>query len=123
MRSRSNLTTSPASDVEAYIAQAPADRRAAIEQLRNLCRRNLAGYKECIEYGMRNGAVEVAFASQKQYIAVYMLNKSVLDEFRGELAASSIGRGCLRFKKPEQIDFKVLGKLLRATARSKRRPC
>jgi len=119
--------TSKATDIASYLKELPADRRAAIEKLRNLCRQQLAGYEECMEYGMpgykRNGSLEVAFASQKQYIALYVMKKDVVDEFRGALAVASIGKGCIRFKKPEQIDFAVVRRLLRRTRESTSKPC
>jgi uncharacterized protein YdhG (YjbR/CyaY superfamily) len=110
--------TSKAADVAAYIEETPADRRAAIEQLRNLCRQNLTGYEECMEYGIpgykRNGSLEFSFGSQKQYIALYA--KPVLvDEFRAALEKAKIGKSCIRFHKPEDIDFPVIAKLLRRT--------
>src|SRR5215831_4630760 len=91
--------TSKAKDVDTYIAAVPAGRRAAIEMLRRLCKQNLIGYEEhriwpCYK---RNGKMEIAFASQKQYIAFYVLKKEVLD-----------GKGCVRFTKPEKIDFEVI---------------
>ena len=76
----------------------------------------LPGYK-------RNGIVEVAFAIQKQYIALYVMKKEVVDEFRGALSGASIGKGCIRFTKPDKIDFDVLKRLLRKTAKSKSAPC
>jgi uncharacterized protein YdhG (YjbR/CyaY superfamily) len=107
--------TSKATDVVGYIQELPADRRAAIEKIRNLCRQNLKGYEECMEFGMpgykRNGSVELSFASQKQYIALYV-KPTVVNEFRGVLGAASIGKSCIRFKKPEEIDFAVIAKLL-----------
>ena len=109
---------SKAADVAAYIEEAPAERRAAIEQLRNLCRQNLAGYQECMEYGMpgykRNCSLEFSFASQKQYIALYA-KPVVVNEFREVLRKAKIGKSCIRFTKPEQIDFAVIAKLLRRT--------
>jgi uncharacterized protein YdhG (YjbR/CyaY superfamily) len=118
---------SKASDVETYIAEAPEDRQAALIKLRSLCRKHLKGCEESIEYGMpvykRNGAMEVSFASQKQYIAFYVLRKDVLDEFRDALGASSIGKGCVRFTKPGQIDFAVIEKLLERNAESKSAIC
>ena len=75
-----------------------AERKVPIEKLRKLCRHYLAGYEEAMEYGMpaykRNGAMAVSFASQKGYIALYVLKKEVLDEFRGLLPKSSVGKGC-----------------------------
>lgn len=118
---------SKVTDVASYIEDVPAERRAAIEKLRGLCRKHLAGYEECMEFGMpayrRNGAVEVGFASQKQYIALYIMKKDVVDEFREALAAASIGKGCIRFKRPEQIDFAVVQQLLRRTRESTSQPC
>ena len=118
---------SKAADVPDYIAELPAERRPVIEKLRGFCRRTLAGYQECIEYGMpvykRNGVMEISFASQKQYVAVYVAKKDVLDEFREVLGATSIGKGCVRFTKPEKIDFDVLDRLLRRTVESAAPPC
>jgi hypothetical protein len=44
------------------------------------------------------------------------MKKDVLDEFRGALSGASIGKGCIRFTKPDKIDFEVLDRLLRRTA-------
>lgn len=119
--------TSNATDVQSYLEQVPAERRAAIEKLRSLCQQNLTGYQECMEYGMpcykRNGMLEVSFASQKQYIALYVMKQDVVDEFRRELSASSIGKGCIRFSKPDRMDFEVLQRLLQRTVESKSTPC
>ena len=109
---------SKATDVASYIEEVSADRRPALEKLRSLCRQNLAGYQECIEHGMpgykRNGALELSFASQKQYIALYV-KPTVVDEFRSALGAASIGKSCIRFNQPEKIDFAVIAKILRRT--------
>lgn len=119
--------TSKATDIASYLKELPAGRRAAIEKLRSLCRENLTGYEECMEYGMpgykRNGALEVGFASQKQYIALYVTKKDVVDKFRPALAVASIGKGCIRFRKPEQIDFAAVQQLLRRTRESTSKPC
>jgi len=116
-----------AANVPEYIAQVPIEHRPAMEALRKLCRKNLKGYEECIDYGVpsykRYGVSEVSFASRKQYIALYVLKKEVLDEFRDSLSASSIGKGCIRFKKPEQIKFDVVGELLQKNAVSKAAIC
>jgi uncharacterized protein YdhG (YjbR/CyaY superfamily) len=117
---------SKAVDVNTYIAETPAERRPTLEKLRKMCKQNLRGYEERMEYGMpvykRNGVGEVAFASQKQHITLYVMKKDVVDEFRSALAAS-IGKGCIRFSKPEKIDFEVVRRLLRRTAESKSAPC
>jgi uncharacterized protein YdhG (YjbR/CyaY superfamily) len=118
---------SNAPDVDTYVAAVPAGRRDAIEKICRLCRRHLRGYEEVIQYGMptykRGGVPEVAFASQKQYIALYVMKKEVVDEFRAALSTASIGKGCIRFTKPEKIDFDVIDRLLRRNAASTAAPC
>jgi uncharacterized protein YdhG (YjbR/CyaY superfamily) len=118
---------SKAADVKRYIAELPTERRVAIEKLRRLCQQHLKGYEEGMDFGMpvykRNGVAEIAFASQKQYISFYVMKKEVLDEFRGALPNAKIGKGCVRFAKPERIDFNVLGQVLSRTAKSKSAPC
>jgi uncharacterized protein YdhG (YjbR/CyaY superfamily) len=118
---------SKATNVQAYIEEAQPERRPALEKLRDLCRRELRGYEEAMEYGMpaykRNGVVEVAFASQKQHIALYVLKKEVMDEFRGALSAAKIGKGCIRFSRPARIDFDVIRRLLRRNVESKAAAC
>jgi uncharacterized protein YdhG (YjbR/CyaY superfamily) len=111
--------TSQATNVDDYLEEVPADRRPALEKLRALCRKHLKGYEEVMEYGMpgykRNGALELSFASQKGYIALYV-KSALANEFRAQLPAASIGKSCVRFRRPEDIDFAVIAELLRRTA-------
>lgn len=85
-------------------------------KLRNLCLEVLAGHEESVEYGMpsykRTGEVEVAFASQKNYISLYILKEPVLDAHRDKLAGLNLGKGCIRYSKPEKIDFDIVRQLL-----------
>jgi len=118
---------SKSTDVQSYLHEVPPERRLALEKLRSLCQHNLAEYEECMQYGMpcykRSGTPEVAFASQKQYVALYVMKQDIVDAFRSELPASSIGKGCIRFTKPDQMDFEALKRLLRRTAESEPAPC
>jgi len=113
---------STAANVTTYLEQTPPERQAALTRLRNLCLSTLRGYEETMEYGMpcykRNGAVEVSWASQKNYISLYILKKAVLDAHRSELVTASIGKGCIRFSKPDKLDFAVIEKLLVGTRES-----
>jgi uncharacterized protein YdhG (YjbR/CyaY superfamily) len=116
-----------AADVKSYIEQAPPERRGVLEKLRSTCREILKGYEEAIEYGMPayrvSGVMEVAFASQKQYISLYIMKKDVVDEHRAALAGFSVGKGCIRFKTPESVDFEVVRSLLKGTVESRDLPC
>ena len=66
----------------------------------------------------RNGVVEVAFNSQKNNIALYILRKDVLDQHRDAFPASAIGKGCIRYRNASKIDYEIVEELLRKTAQS-----
>ncbi|HMQ34331.1 MAG TPA: DUF1801 domain-containing protein [Chloroflexaceae bacterium] len=110
---------SSAPTVDAYLEEVPRERLAAFAELRRLCREHLTGFEKSMRYGMpsysRKGTVEVGFASQKHNIALYILRKDVLDAHRGTFPASSLGKGCIRFRNPAQLDFPVIVALLRET--------
>jgi uncharacterized protein YdhG (YjbR/CyaY superfamily) len=118
---------SHAADVRTYIDEAPEERKAVLKKLRAACREILQGYEEAMEYGMpaykRNGVLEVSFASQKQYVSLYVLKKDVLDEHRAALAGCSVGKGCIRFKNAAAVDFNVVRSLLRRTVELETTPC
>lgn len=113
---------SHAKDVDAYIQQAPAERREALTKLRDLCRQVLKGFDESMVYGgpgySRRGVLEVGFASQRHYIGLYILRQDALASQRAALAGLSVGKGVIRYSKPEKIDYAVVRKLLIATHRA-----
>ena len=115
---------SSAKTVAAYIKESPAQRQEALSRLRSLCRTELPGFKESMSYGMpgysRNGVVEVSFASQKNFIALYILRTDVMRSHRYLLNVKGVtlGKGCIRYPSPAKIDFDVVTKLLRATNES-----
>jgi len=117
---------SQAPDVSSYLEEIPEERRPALARLRELCRKCLVGYEEGIAYGMpsysKSGMPAVSFASQKNYISLYV-NPAIVQAHRAELAVASIGKSCIRFSKPEQIDFAVIEKLLVATRESGTTAC
>ncbi|WP_329161264.1 DUF1801 domain-containing protein [Streptomyces sp. NBC_01717] len=114
------MVQSKAEDVDGYLAEIPQDRREALGRLRQMCRQELNGFAEVMAYGMpayeRNGVGEVAFAGQKNYISFYLLRSDVREAFAERLAGCDMGKACLRFRKPENIDFDLVRDLLRATA-------
>lgn len=115
------MVQSSATDVDTYVGEVPADRRAAIERLRAMCREHLPHHEERMEYGMpgyaRDGVLEIGFASQKQYISLYVLNKPVLDGYRDRLP-QGVGKGCVRFRSPASVDWDVVRALLVDTSAS-----
>ncbi|EFE69270.1 iron chaperone [Streptomyces viridosporus] len=113
------MVQSSAADVDAYLAEVPEERKDVLVRLRQLCRAELKGFDEVMAYGMpayeRDGVAEIAFASQKQYISFYLMRGDVRDAFEERLAGQDMGKGCLRFRKPDSVDFELVRGLLRAT--------
>lgn len=118
---------STAPDVASYIREAPADRQLSLTSLRQLCLDTLTGYEECMEFGMpgykRDGAIEVAFASQKNHISLYILKQAVVDAHRAELAGLNVGKSCIKYTRPAKIDFDVVRRLLVDTRESTEAAC
>ncbi|MFI8201962.1 iron chaperone [Streptomyces sp. NPDC085937] len=114
------MVRSSAPDVDTYLAEVPDDRNVVLTRLRELCRAELPGFTEVMACGMpayeRGGVAEIAFASQKQYLSVYLMRPDVRDVFAERLAGRDMGKGCLRFRKPENVDLGLVRDLLRATA-------
>lgn len=114
------MVQSSAADVDTYLDELPDGRRDVLTGLRRLCQAELKGFGEVMAYGMpayaRDGTVEIAFASQKQYTSFYLMRSDVREAFEERLAGQDMGKGCLRFRRPESVDFELVRDLLRATA-------
>ena len=130
---------SKATTVEQYLEELPEERKAAMTELRKVINKNLPkGFSEGMGYGMLGYVVPhslypggyhcdpklplpfMSIASQKNFIAVYHMgiysDKKLLDWFTKEYpkhakAKLDMGKSCLRFKKPDQIPFKLIGAL------------
>jgi uncharacterized protein YdhG (YjbR/CyaY superfamily) len=118
---------SKAANVDAYLAEVPEERRAVLTRLRQLCLEKLEGYDEEMTYGMptysKDGVGAVAFASQRNYISLY-IKPEVVNAQRDALAAAKIkaGKSCINFTKPERIPFDLVDSLLVATVKSSGEP-
>ena len=131
--------TSTAATPNEYIDSLPEDRKQAMTELRKVITKNLPkGFHEEMSYGMIgyviphsaypsgyhcNPKLPLPFmniASQKNFIAVYHMgiyaDQKLMDWFLGEFPKHStakldMGKSCIRFKKPEQIPYKLIGEL------------
>jgi uncharacterized protein YdhG (YjbR/CyaY superfamily) len=118
---------SDAADVDSYLALVPDGRRAVLSEIRDACRTLLAGFAESMSYGMpaysRDGVAEVAWASQKRYISLYVMRADVLDAHRRQLAGLDAGKGCIRYRSPATVDFTIVRSMLTAVAASQGLVC
>ncbi len=115
---------SKAKDVSSYLKEVPVERKAALAKLRELCLKHLTGFEESMAYGgpcySRNDVVEAGFASQKHFIGLYILRTDVMKTHRNSLNIKgvTVGKGCIRYPKPDKIDFNVVEKMLKDTKNS-----
>jgi uncharacterized protein DUF1801 len=131
---------SKATTVEQYLAELPADRRTAIQAVRQVILKNLdRDYEEGMQYGMIGYYVPhhiylpgyhcdptqplpfACLASQKNYMSLYMM--PVCDEgteestFRDAWAKTGkkldMGKSCIRFKKVDDLALDLIGDTIR----------
>ena len=62
----------------------------------------------------RDGVVEIAFASQKASVTLYVLRQAALQAKADRLGGLSLGKGCVRFRTHQQIDPDTIRALLKA---------
>ena len=110
----------PTPEVDDYMAAAPPGQQPALEALRDACLQLLPGFSESLRYGMpsyqRDEDVEIAFASQKDHVSLYVLHTDVVNAHLPRLERLSIGEGCIRYRHPEQIDMDVVRSMLMMNA-------
>lgn len=130
---------SKAATIQEYIETLPAERQQAIEGLRKAILENLPkGFEETMSYGMIGYVVPhslfakgyrcnpklplpfINIGSQKNFISMHHMgvyaDQELLDWFTSEYPKHSktkldMGKGCIRFKKINEIPFKLIGEL------------
>jgi hypothetical protein len=135
---------SEAKSVEEYIQSLPQNRKDSMSRLRQVILDNIPpDFSEQMSYGMVGYVVPhsvyppgyhcdpklplpfVSIASQKNFIAVYHMgmyaDTKTLEWFMAEYpkhlnSKPDMGKSCLRFKKPEQIPFELIGQLMQKTS-------
>lgn len=118
---------SQAKNVLEYLKEVPEERMSTLKKIRELCLLHLPEHEESMSYKMpsykRNDQVEVAFASQKQHICVYFLIHEVMLSNQELLEGLNHGKGCIRYSNSKKVDYDILVKLLKATAKSQNSIC
>ncbi len=107
---------STAENVTTYIDEQPKEWQPTLRKLRAACRSQLRGYSEVMAYGMpsyeHGGEIEVSFGQQVRYLSLYILKQPVLDAHCAELDGLSLGKGCVRFRRPGDVNWAVISALL-----------
>ena len=128
-----------AQSVQEYLENLPDERKEPIEKLRKIISENLPiGFEEQLSYGMIGYVVPksiypkgyhctpelplpfLSIASQKNSINLYHMGiyaeEKLLHWFQEEFPKHSkkkldMGKSCMRFKKPEDIPYELIGEL------------
>lgn len=136
-----------ANTVKEYVEKLTSGRKQAMGMLRKTILENLPeGFSETIAYGMIGYVVPhslypdgyhcdpkqplpfMSIASQKNFVAVYHMgiyaNKKLLEWFISEYPKHTnikldMGKSCIRFKKTDQIPFKLIGELAKKVSPQK----
>ncbi|MCH8271779.1 MAG: DUF1801 domain-containing protein [Candidatus Marinimicrobia bacterium] len=133
------MVKSKATTVEEYISELPSDRTSDIKAVRQVILDNLPkGYVETMQYGMITYVVPferypntynglplgyISLASQKNYMALYLMNvygnKEIESNFKNRYIASGknldMGKSCVRFKKLEDLPIDLIGETVAIT--------
>lgn len=132
---------STAKTIEGYINELPEERKSTFMKLREIVLNNIPiGFKEEISYGNLGFVVPhsiypngyhcnpklplpfLGIASQKNFIALYHMGiyakPELLEWFTSEYPKYSnqkldMGKGCIRFKKMDQIPFDLIAELVK----------
>ena len=130
---------SKAKTVKEYVDSLPEDRKKAVSELRKVILKNIPrGFKEEMSYGAIGYVIPLSLypkgyhcnpslplpymnlASQKNFIALHHMgvygSKKLLDWFVKEYPKHSkakldMGKACIRFKKMDDIPYKLIGEL------------
>jgi uncharacterized protein YdhG (YjbR/CyaY superfamily) len=120
------MVQSKAKSVADYIKEADDTRRPYLTKFRKLAREILAECDEDMDYGMpvykKNGELVTAFANQKGYIAFYAGHRAIADH-KAALKGIDCGKGCIRYKNLEKIDFEVVRLLFESIAKHRMPMC
>jgi uncharacterized protein YdhG (YjbR/CyaY superfamily) len=124
------------SEIEAYLADLPDDRREAIEEVRQVILENLPeGYEEAFNWGMityqvpletypdtynKKPLMYAALASQKNHISLYLTgiysDEQAKREFEQAYKATGkrydVGKSCVRFRRLDDLPLPLIGETI-----------
>ena len=130
------MVISKAKTVNEYIASLPSERAAVIRALRKIILENLPkGYEETMNWGMISYEIPlktypitynkkplsyVALAAQKNNYSLHLMglywdeerDKAFVAAFKKAGKKLDRGKGCIRFKKMEDLPLDVIGKTI-----------
>lgn len=120
-----------ATNMSEYFDMIPPERREAVEFIHTFIQKVAPSLKPHFAYNMlgygsfkyKNNKKEeldwptISLANQKNYISLYVCavenGEYIAEKHKKELGKVSVGKSCIRFKKIEDLDLKILEKVIK----------
>lgn len=128
--------TTTAKTPQEYLAGLEESRREEMQKLFDFIRKTVPNLKPFIIAGMigfgtfhyksksgREGDwCKIGLASHKTGISVYVCAVNgggyIAEQYKKQLAPAKVGKSCIKYKKVSEVDWKVLGEVIRVGAKA-----
>lgn len=103
--------------IDEYLAPLSADKRAALERLRQVIRSAAPNAEECISYGVpafRLNGMLVGFGAGAKHCSLFLMNGHTVDACGDLLAGYDTSKGTIRFTPDRPLPAALVRKLVKA---------
>lgn len=104
------------SSVEEYLKDVPADKRTALDKLRNTISSVLPKAEEYISYGMptfKYYGPLVSYAAFKEHCSLFPWNATLIKKFAQELKSYKTSKGTIQFTVDTPLPVNLVKKLIK----------
>ncbi len=111
-------------NVNDYLESIPEDRRATLVAIRDMIKGIWPDVVEDMAFGMPTfhleGQAFCALASQKHFMALYLMHYDLLNAFKHDLMMYDCGKSCIRFKRLEPHTLDLFDRVIKYTGNQMR---
>ncbi len=111
--------------IDEYLAALSDDKRAALDQLRQIIRAAAPQAEECISYGIaafRLNGMLVGLGATAKHCALYLMSSTTLAQFQHELQGYDTSTGTIRFSASQPLPASLVRKLVKARVQENSNP-
>src|SRR5688500_7364572 len=114
-------STSPATNIDAYVAGFPATVQRVLKRVRRTIRKAIPEAEEVISYRMPTykmyGRPVLYFAGWKEHYSLYPATERIAATFERELAPYEVSKGTIRFPLSEPVPVELIERIALHRAR------
>ena len=106
-------------EVDDYFVQVEPERQEAMNAVRALIHDVVPDARETFDYKMPTFVttdIVCSLASQKQYMALYVCDIDLRQDYKEELAHLNCGKSCIRFKKLDDLPMDTIRRIIAHSA-------